>query len=91
MTPNKIRFNNKVLKLANLQSVKSRIELNKRLHYTPASNYHTSSPLRPDTKQRNQLKGYKTRVTNAYKRSEIGEAERAMENKRIDVSRAVLN
>ena len=35
MTPNKIRFNNKVLKLANLQSVKSRIELNKRLHYTP--------------------------------------------------------
>ena len=41
--------------------------------------------------RRNQLKGYKTRVTNAYKRSEIGEAERAMENKRIDVSRAVLN
>ena len=41
--------------------------------------------------RRNQLKGYKTQVTKAYKRGKIGEAQRAVENKRIDDSRAVLN
>ena len=38
-----------------------------------------------------QLGGYKTQVTKAYNRAEIGEAERASGNKRIDDSRAVLN
>lgn len=41
--------------------------------------------------RRNQLKGYKTQVTKAYKRGKIGETQRAVENKRIDDSRAVLN
>ena len=41
--------------------------------------------------RRNQLKGYKTQVAKAYKRGKIGEAQRAVENKRIDDSRAVLN
>ena len=39
----------------------------------------------------NQLKGYKTHVTKVYNLDQIGETERAAENKRIDNSRAVLN
>ena len=39
----------------------------------------------------NQLKGYKSRVTHAYKKGKIGEAERAQEKQRIDDARAVLN
>ena len=34
--------------------------------------------------RRNQLKGYKARVTHAHNKGEIGEAQRAQENKRID-------
>ena len=41
--------------------------------------------------RRNQLKGYKSRVTNAYNKGEIGEAQRAQGNKRIDDARGVLN
>ena len=41
--------------------------------------------------RRNQLKGYKARVTHAYKKGEIGGVERARENKRIDDARVVLN
>ena len=41
--------------------------------------------------RRNQLKGYKGRVTHSYKKGKIGEAERAQENKRIDNARVVLN
>ena len=41
--------------------------------------------------RRNQLKGYKARLTPVYKKGEIGEAERAQENKRIDDARVVLN
>lgn len=41
--------------------------------------------------RRNQLKGYKARVTHAYKKGEIGETETACENKRIDNARIVLN
>lgn len=36
------------------------------------------------------MKGYKTQVTKAYKRGDIGEAERAQENIRIDDARVVL-
>ena len=39
----------------------------------------------------NQLKGYMSRVTYAYKKGKIGEEERAQENKRIDDPRVVLN
>lgn len=41
--------------------------------------------------RRNQLKGFKTLVTKAYKKGMMGEAKRAIKNKRIDDSRAVLN
>ena len=41
--------------------------------------------------RRNRLSGYKTQVTLVYKKGEIGEAERAQENKRIDDARVVLN
>ena len=41
--------------------------------------------------RRNHLKGYKARVTHAYKQGEIAEAERTRENKRIDNASVVLN
>ena len=41
--------------------------------------------------RRNQVKGYKARVTLAYKQGQIGEAERAQEIKRIDHARVFLN
>ena len=41
--------------------------------------------------RRNQLKGYKTQVSKAYNRGEIGEAQRVAENEIIDDSWAVLN
>ena len=41
--------------------------------------------------RRNQLKGYKTKVSNKYKKGEIGEAEKSQEYKRIDTARTVLN
>ena len=41
--------------------------------------------------KRNQLKGYKSQVSQAYTRGEIGEAQKTMDYKRIDNARAVLN
>ena len=41
--------------------------------------------------KRNQLKGYKSQVSRAYKKGEIGEAQKTMDYKRIDNARAVLN
>ena len=38
---------------------------------------------------RNQLKGCKTKVTKAYNKGKIGEAQKAQENKRIDDARIV--
>ena len=40
---------------------------------------------------RNQLKGSKTQVLLAYKKGDIGEAQKTMDYKRIDNARAVLN
>ena len=41
--------------------------------------------------KRNQLKGRKTQVLLAYKKGDIGEAQKTMDYKRIDNARAVLN
>ena len=41
--------------------------------------------------RRNQLKGRKTQVSRAYKKGDIGEAQKTMDFKRIDNARAVLN
>ena len=41
--------------------------------------------------KRNQLKGYKSQVSQAYTRGEIGEAQKTLDYKRIDNARAVLN
>ena len=50
------------------------------------------SKIIKDAKYRkNQLKGYKSYVTKKYKSGNISEAERQIENKRIDNSRIVLN
>ena len=39
----------------------------------------------------NQLKGYKSQVSQEYNKGKIGEAEKTMKYKRIDNARAVLN
>ena len=41
--------------------------------------------------RRNQLKGFKTQVSQAYNKGKIGEAQKTMDHKRIDNARAVLN
>ena len=41
--------------------------------------------------RRNQLKGLKTKVTQAYKKGKIGEAQKTMDSKTIDNARTVLN
>ena len=41
--------------------------------------------------KRHQLKGYKSQVSQAYKKGKIGEAQKTMDYKRIDNARAVLN
>ena len=41
--------------------------------------------------KRHQLKGYKSQVSQAYNKGKIGEAQKTMDNKRIDNARAVLN
>ena len=58
---------------------------------TKIRSFLTNKVLKLANLRRNQLNGYKTRVTNAYERGEIGQAQRTMENKRIDDSKVVLN
>ena len=41
--------------------------------------------------RRNQLKGHKTQVSQAYSKGKIGEAQKTMDYKRIDNARVVLN
>ena len=41
--------------------------------------------------RRNQLKGFKSRITKQYKSGAISKAERQMQNKRIDNARSTLN
>ena len=41
--------------------------------------------------KRHQLKGYKSQVSQAYKKGKIGEAQKTLDYKRIDNARAVLN
>ena len=41
--------------------------------------------------KRHQLKGYKSQVSQAYKKGKIGEAEKTVNYKRIDNARVVLN
>ena len=41
--------------------------------------------------KRNQLKGYKSQVSQAYNKGKISEAQKTMDYKRIDNARAVLN
>ena len=41
--------------------------------------------------RRNQLKGYKSDVTKRYNKGEINDAEKQLENRKIDIRRSVLN
>ena len=52
---------------------------------------YVNKKLKDAEHKRNQLKGRKTQVLLAYKKGDIGEAQKTMDYKRIDNARAVLN
>ena len=52
---------------------------------------YVNKKLKEAETRRNQLKGYKSQVSQAYNKDKIGEAEKTMNYKRIDNARAVLN
>ena len=52
---------------------------------------YVNKKLKEAIKKRHQLNGYKSQVSQAYSKGEIGEAQKTMDFKRIDNARAVLN
>ena len=52
---------------------------------------YINKKLKDAEKKRNQLNGYKSQVSQSYKKGKIGEAEKTIDYKRIDNARAVLN
>ena len=52
---------------------------------------YVNKKLKDAEHKRNQLKGRKTQVLLAYKKGDIGEAQKTMDYKRIDNARAILN
>ena len=52
---------------------------------------YVNKKLKDAEHKRNQLKGRKTQVSLAYKRGDIGEAQKTIDFKRIDNARVVLN
>ena len=52
---------------------------------------YVNKKLKDAIKKRNQLKGYKSQVTQKYNKGKIGEAQKTMEYKRIDNTGAVLS
>ena len=52
---------------------------------------YVNKKLKDAKHKRNQLKGRKTQVLLAYKKGDIGEAQKTLDYKRIDNARAVLN
>ena len=52
---------------------------------------YVNKKLKDAITKRNQLKGYKSQVTQTYNKGKIGEAQKTMDYKRIDNARAVLN
>ena len=52
---------------------------------------YVNKKLKDAEHKRNQLKGYKTQVLLAYKKGDIGEAQKTLDYKRIDNARNVLN
>ena len=52
---------------------------------------YVNKKLKDAITKRNQLKGYKSQVTQAYNKDKIGEAQKTMDYKRIDNARVVLN
>ena len=52
---------------------------------------YVNKKLKDAETRRNQLKGHKSQVSQAYKKGKIGEAQKTMDYKRLDNARAVLN
>ena len=77
------------LELSNYDDIEKQI---KQPEMTPRRNKKfINKKLKDAEHKRNQLKGRKTQVLLAYKKGDIGEAQKTMDYKRIDNARAVLN
>ena len=77
------------LELSNYDDIENQI---KQPEMTPRRNKKfINKKLKDAEHKRNQLKGRKTQVLLAYKKGDIGEAQKTMDYKRIDNARAVLN
>ena len=77
------------LKLSNYDDIEKQIN---QPEMTPRKiKRYIDKKLKDAEHKRNQLKGRKTQVLLAYKKGEIGEAEKNMKHKSIDNARAVLN
>ena len=77
------------LNLANYEDVDDKLESQKITHKNKVS--YLSKIIKDATHRRNQLKDYKTSVSNKYRLRKISEAEKQVEHKRIDDARIVLN
>ena len=77
------------LNLANYEDVDHKLKSQKMTHKKKGS--YLSKIIKNATYRRHQLKGYKSRVAKKYNSGKISEAEKQVENKRIDDARIVLN
>ena len=77
------------LNLANYEDVD--YKLNQQEMTSAKKRKYLSKIIKDAKYRRDQLKGYKSHITKKYKSGEILEAERQVENKRIDDARIVLN
>ena len=77
------------LKLSNYDDIEKQLNLPE---MTPKkSKKYLNKKVKDAEFKRNQLKGYKRQVSQAYNKGKIGEAEKTLRYKKIDNERAVLN
>ena len=77
------------LELSNYDDIEKQINLPE---MTPRKiEKYLNKKLKDDDFRRNQLKGRKSQVSQAYNKGKIGEAQKTMDYKRIDNASAVLN
>ena len=77
------------LELSNYDDIEKRLNLPE---MTPRKiKRYIDKKLKDAEFRRNQLKGYKSNISQAYNKGKIGEAQKTMDYKRIDNARAVLN
>ena len=77
------------LNLANYEDIDDKLESQKITHKNKG--LYLSKIIKDAKYRRNQLKVYKSSVSKKYNKGKISEAEKQVENKRIDDARIVLN